>query len=149
MSRRALYAVGAVLCLAAAGGLFLYSRKKAAAEEKAEPEKPAGPAQKSEEKKPAETKKREPEPVAQKSISADELMKEKPDSIFGRTIVAKNDGSAIYTTTNKLVERTKKDEPLGKPFKHMKASNGTYNLKYQDANGNYRIINSAAVKVLL
>ena len=82
-----------------------------------------------------------------KEISADEVLKSGEAGILNKILFGKADGSGIYDTTFHKVGVTKKGQELGKAFKADKASNGTYNLKYQDKDGNYRIVNSASVNV--
>src|SRR5688572_19947298 len=80
-----------------------------------------------------------------KTVSADELLKQGEKAILNKTLVAKADGLGIYDTVLKKVGSTKKGVELGKAFKANPTSNGSYNIKYTDADGQYRIVNSVSV----
>lgn len=81
-------------------------------------------------------------------ISADEALKKGPTAVNGKTLIAKNDAGTIYDTTLKPVSKMTKGMKLGKAFIANKLSNGSYNIKYQDDKGNYRIVNSIAVNII-
>jgi len=83
-----------------------------------------------------------------KEISADEALKKGPTAVNGKILVAKNDAVTIYDTTLKPVSKMVKGAKLGKAFIANKLTNGSYNIKYQDDKGNYRIVNSVAVNVI-
>lgn len=146
MTARSWYILGG-LCFAAAGGLYLYTRHKTLHASKPE-QKPASDSPKKAEVT-SDKKSTAAAPVKQVEGDAESLMKLDPDSILGKQIIAKNDGAGIYTENFTLAARTKKGELLGRPIAYTRTSNGTYNLKYKDANGNIRIVNSSAVKARL
>ncbi|MES2287553.1 MAG: hypothetical protein V4547_17800 [Bacteroidota bacterium] len=80
-------------------------------------------------------------------ISADEAFKKGPTAVNGKMLIAKNDAGTIYDTTLKPVGKMIKGMKLGKAFIANKLTNGSYNIKYQDDKGNYRIVNSVSVNV--
>lgn len=82
------------------------------------------------------------------TVTADFLLNSKGENaIIKKILFAKSNSAGIYDTTLKKVGITKAGQQLGQAFKAIKQSNGTYMIKYTDAAGNFRIVNSASVNV--
>lgn len=78
-------------------------------------------------------------------IPASEALKDGEKGILNKMLIAKTNGSGIYDTTLHKVGTTKAGTELGKAFKADVTGNGSYNIKYQDKDGNFRIVNSVSV----